>query len=113
MSFRTTLTVMVSVCLWCAAAQASVYTYTGAHDSGWNTYTGNWSDALNWSPNGSPGAADSVVFTPFSGQARTIVLDAGEQVTNVTFGGNNIGCVDFYGDIPLTISGAANTLTVT
>src|SRR5690242_1605774 len=54
-----------------------------------NTFNGNWSDSVNWSPNNVPGASDTAIIT--NSGTYTVTLDTGTTVGNFILGTTNIG----------------------
>lgn len=75
-----------------------------------NVTSGDWNVSTNWSPNGVPGAADTVSF---SGAARKIIIPTGytAQVLGITYSGSNTsnrgeieiqGALELYGDAEQT-----------
>src|SRR5579871_2179914 len=53
----------------------------------WNTsvLAGNWNTATNWSPNGIPGASDTVTFGGAPTGQVTVSLNGNEAASTVTF----------------------------
>ncbi|HEX4122720.1 MAG TPA: hypothetical protein VH619_19060, partial [Verrucomicrobiae bacterium] len=58
-----------------------------------NTAGGNWSGAVNWSPNQVPGSADDAAIT--NGGSYTVTLDISVTVNSLVVGGNGGGLQSF------------------
>ncbi len=88
-----------------SSALATSYTWTG------NAGDNNWSNPLNWSPNGTPGASDSVSFatsaSPSAGTASTLSNSASLTVSSLTIDG---ATVSNSGNIALASSGLFNII---
>ena len=80
----------------------------------WTGTTGNWSNSTIWNVGSGlvPTTPDTAIIAPVNNNSKTVTVDSNITVTNLTIGGDNVGTIDYYGTIPLTIAGTS-TLTVT
>lgn len=71
----------------------------------WNVQSGDWGTSTNWTPNGVPGALDSVVFTVFGSSATSCTISSNQSCRSIFYTTSNK-------DFTVTITGT-NSLTVT
>jgi hypothetical protein len=77
-TMKQTLTFLYCMCTWLATGQTT-YQLIG---------TGNWDDPSVWTPNGLPGATDTVVIDgAFNGATLTVTLTADVSVARLTYTG--------------------------
>jgi hypothetical protein len=77
--------------------------------STWNTGSGSWSTAGNWTASGTPGAADSVYINETDGFSRAITYDY--TGTPVTLNMLTVDLTNYTGTASTVLNMAANNLT--
>lgn len=79
----------------------ATYTWTG---------TGNWGTATNWTPNGTPLATDTVLFSSANNNNCTVAANANAQILNLQ---NYQGSITINATFALTVAGNISLSTAT